>query len=225
MFHLSHRTLALVTITPAMSLALAACGSPAINTNYTPGAQPTSQSTMTGAPTHGATAKASKSAGAKSTSHATAGATSKSGTSTSGQTSAPSGSRTTSGGSGGTHTVGPSSAAITVVPSTGLTNGQTVTIHGTHFKPGVSIIIVECVDKGANTQQTNCTGGSGLFGIPAGFRPAADGTFTRKFVVHKSFSGIGGGYNTCSSSSPCIISVTEPTNNPTEEADAHIYFR
>lgn len=223
MFHLSHRTLALVTITPAMSLALAACGSPAINTNYTPGAQPTSQSTTTGAPTHGATAKASKSAGAKSTGHATAGATSKPGTSTSGQTSAPSGSRTTSGGSGGTHTVGPSSAAITVVPSTGLYNKETVTIHGTHFKTGTSVIIVECVDYGSQTQQTNCTYGPYLF--PPAFRPAADGTFSRKFVVYSSFSGIGGGHNTCSSATPCIISVTEPSNNPTEEADAHIYFR
>lgn len=217
---------ATVVLAPAFALALAGCGSPAVNTSGvdeslspypsasalsspsgTAAAHPTAAGSPTAHPTsvvtHVATSRPGSSGRRSTTTHATPPTTHTS----------------------GTHTVGPSSATITVTPSTNLADGQTVTVRGAHFKPGVSVIIVECVNHGANTQNTDCTGNGGLFGIPPGFTPSASGTFTRSFVVHKSFSGIGGGSNTCSSSSPCIISVTEASNNPSEEADAPIRFR
>ena len=217
---------AAVVLAPAFALILAACGSPAVNTSgvdesLSPYPSASAMSTPSGIPAaHQAAATASATARASSaaTHASTSRPTTVRRTSTTHAT-APT-SHTT-----GTHTVGPSSATITVTPSTNLADGQTVTVRGAHFKPGVSVIIVECVNHGANTQNTDCTGNGGLFGIPPGFTPSASGTFTQTFVVHKSFSGIGGGSNTCSSSSPCIISVTEATNNPSEEADAPIRFR
>lgn len=226
MFHVSNRTLTLAAVTASASFALAACGSPAIDTSGGPGFVSPSPSASASASASAPSQAASSTAPIPqpSASHATTGMHSspaKSGSTRSGTT-APS---APTGGSGGTHTVAPTSATITVTPSTGLSDGQTVTIRGSHFDPSISVIIMECVDKGTNTQSTDCTGNGGLLGIPSGFKPGSDGTFTKTFVVHKSYSGIGGGNNTCGVSGPCIISVTEPTNNPTEEADAPISFR
>lgn len=119
---------------------------------------------------------------------------------------------------GGTHSVAPTAATITVTPSTGLSSGQTVTIRGAHFDPKVQVIAVQCVDNGNSTQASNCN--INILALPKGFYPAADGTFTTTLTVQKSF-----GSNTCSASTPCLVSVTEPNNNPTEEADAPISFR
>lgn len=209
----------------AAALMLAACGSAAVNTtgvdeSLSPYPSATAMNSPSGSPT------AHHTAGASPTAHATSSATHRAMTmpSTTPQARASTPPRNPVGHTTGSHTVAPTAAVITVTPSTNLAEGQTVTVRGARFKPGVSIIIVECVNHGANTQNTNCTGNGGLFGIPPGFTPSANGTFTKTFVVHKSFSGIGGGYNTCSSSSPCIISVTEASQNPSEEADAPIRF-
>jgi hypothetical protein len=77
------------------------------------------------------------------------------------------------------------------------------------------VIIVECVDNGANTQQGNCTGN--FFAV---FHPAADGTFTKTFNVNQRI-----GSSTCTAHGNCIVAVTQPNPNPSEEADQHIYFR
>lgn len=206
-------------------LTLAACGSPAINTSgvdesLSPEPSATAMNTVN--PNPSAAPSAATTETAHPTVSATHRATSKPGPTAKAPVSTPP--RVPTSHTTGTHTVAPTSAVITVTPSTNLADGQTVTVRGAHFKPGVSVIIVECVDHGANTQNTNCTGNGGLFGIPPGFTPAANGTFTKSFVVHKSFSGIGGGSNTCTSSTPCLISVTEANNNPSEEADAPIRF-
>lgn len=221
MTRLPHRILGLVAV-PALGVALAACGSTAINADYTPGPTPSTSPMAVGQPTKAAAKKTARpKMSARPTARVTHGTAPTKPAAP--RSSAPASHPTRS--TGGTHTVRPTSATITVTPWSGLSDGQTVTIRGSHFNPNTQVIIVECVNKGANTQQTNCTGNGGLLGIPSGFQPAADGTFTKTFVVHKSFSGIGGGSNTCSASSPCIISVTEANNNPTEEADAPIIFR
>lgn len=223
MARISHRNLVLAALAAPVSVVLAACGSVAVNTSgVDESLSPEPSATPVGIPPALASKAAASASARASHAAASAHATAKPGTVV--RPPAMHATKPTSH-TTGVHTVAPTGAVITVTPSTNLADGQTVTIRGAHFKPGVSVIIVECVDHGANTQNTNCTGNGGLFGIPSGFTPAANGTFTKTFVVHKSFSGMGGGYNSCSSSSPCLISVTEPNNNPSEEADAPIRFR
>lgn len=199
------------------ALTLAACGSPAINTSgVDESLSPYPSASAITIPSASPSAQASASASA--TAHATSAPTHRvtPKPSTTVKTPAPTHAAPPPTHSGG-HTVTPTSATITVTPSTGLASTQTVTIHGSHFNPKIQVIAVECVDKGSNTQANNCN--INLLSLPQGFYPAANGTFTTTLTVQKSFGG-----NTCSTSTPCLVSVTEANNNPSEEADAPIRF-
>lgn len=222
MSHISRRTLALLSITPVLSLALAACGSPAINTNYTPEAQPTIGATASSTATKGATANASNSGKPKAGGHASTGSHTTANTGTSGsQTTAPSGSRT---GSGGSHTTNPcgwqsGSPTIRVTPCTNLTSDQTVTINGRGFDPKKPVLAVECL-AGA-TDQTECNlprGISLLSHLPKTWHPNADGTVTINLRVQKEFYGY-----TCSTRTPCVVSIA--STDQSEDPSAPIYFR
>lgn len=205
-----------MVVVPA-ALTLAACGSTAINANYTPGPKVISEASpsVSSQPSKTVTTKAAKPHHAA---HPTASPTHASGSKHATMpTSAPPMPKPPSS-SGGTHHVTSTAATITVTPSTGLNSGDTVTIHGTHFNPKIQVIAVECIDNGNSTQASNCN--INLLSMPAGFYPAANGTFTATLKVYKSFGG-----NTCSSSTPCLVSVTQPNPNPSEEADAPIRFR
>jgi Neocarzinostatin family len=65
----------------------------------------------------------------------------------------------------------------TVTPSTGLTNGQTVTLVAKNFTPGKTIGVTEC-----STRDNESGSGCDLRTIPTG-TIAADGTVTLQFKV------------------------------------------
>jgi Neocarzinostatin family len=65
----------------------------------------------------------------------------------------------------------------TVTPSTGLTNGQTVTVVAKNFTPGKTIGVTEC-----STRDNESGSGCDLRTIPTG-TIAADGTVTLQFKV------------------------------------------
>ena len=86
------------------------------------------------------------------------------------------------------------------------------------FSPGLSLIVVECADKGKQTGAGDCnlassaavqTDGSGRTTTPLTVTP---GPFGADNVV-------------CSVKVRCLISVTEASPSPTEEADTPISFR
>src|SRR3954447_9458462 len=107
---------------------------------------------------------------------------------------------------------------VTITPSTGLTNGQTVTVVGKGYKPGATNIGAnECADKGAQTGAGDCDLGGTKTAVPD-----ASGTVTIQFVVNK--GPFGANQIVCSATQKCLVSVSELTASPTQEADAPITF-
>lgn len=105
-----------------------------------------------------------------------------------------------------------------VRPSTGLVNGQTVTVTGQGFSPGEQLVVVQCLDRGTRTGSGDCN----LSGLQSVQTDAA-GKVTTRLTVSK------GPFGTppvlCSSTQKCLVSVTQATPTPTEEADVPISFR
>jgi len=71
-------------------------------------------------------------------------------------------------------------SGLTVGPSTGLDDGQTVTVSGSGYAGGSTVYVVECQHDAWQCDTAN------LVRITAN----ADGTFTTPEVVHKSFTGV-----------------------------------
>ena len=107
---------------------------------------------------------------------------------------------------------------VTITPSTGLTNGQTVTVVGKGYKPGATNIGAnECADKGDQTGAGDCDLGGTKNAVPD-----ASGTVTFQFVVNK--GPFGAIQIVCSATQKCLVSVSELVASPTQEADAEISF-
>jgi ABC-type Fe3+-hydroxamate transport system substrate-binding protein len=107
---------------------------------------------------------------------------------------------------------------VTITPSTNLTNGQTVTVVGKGFTPGAKNIGAnECAAKGAQTGAGDCD----LPGTKTAV-PDASGTVTIQFTVNK--GPFGANQIVCSAAQKCLVSVSELTASPTQEADADISF-
>jgi hypothetical protein len=106
----------------------------------------------------------------------------------------------------------------TVRPAAGLVEGQRVTVTGHGFSPGIALVVVQCLDRGTATSSGDCNL-SALVNV----RADASGEVSTVLTVSK------GPYGTppvlCSTTHPCLVSVTEATLTPTEEADAAISFR
>jgi len=217
------RTL-LLTAAPALGLSLAACGGPAINTDYkgplpyTPSATSTADVPAAPSPPLGHQHKAHRSPSDTSPGSETPSATTSAPHTTKPTPPPATASAAPPSSGGGTHTITPTNARITVTPSTGLVNGQTVTIKGKNFDPSIKVIAVQCIDKGTSTGPGDCN--INLLALPKGITPAADGTFTTTLTVVSKVHGTA-----CSTSAPCLVSVTDPTPNPSIEADAPISFR
>lgn len=114
----------------------------------------------------------------------------------------------------------PASAAspsITVSPSTGLASGQTVKVTGTGFSPNEPLVVTECAAKGASTSQADCN----LNGVVS-TTSNANGAVSASITVTK--GPFGQNNVTCSATQPCMITVAQPTPNPTESAFALISF-
>jgi len=100
--------------------------------------------------------------------------------------------------------------AITVTPSTALTAGQTVSIVGTGYTPGLTLFAIECV-----ATATNITGCDTSTAVPV--TESSAGTFTQPFVVATGAVGTG----TCGTTSTdltCIIEVADQAETNTAAA-------
>lgn len=89
-----------------------------------------------------------------------------------------------------------------VSPSTGLTDGQMVTVQWNGFAPGQSVNILECA-KNPPTQASDCDLQSARL-----LQPDPVGTGSLTLVVHTGTIGMGGGV--CDAAHPgCVIAVNE----------------
>lgn len=106
---------------------------------------------------------------------------------------------------------------VRIVPATGLHNRQQVQVHGSGFTPGEALQVVECAARGNATGPGDCNL-SGMLSVNAG----SDGRVTTTLTVLR--GPFGAGRVVCSAHAPCLVSVTQASLQPTEEADAVIRF-
>ena len=106
---------------------------------------------------------------------------------------------------------------ITIAPATGLTSGQTVLVQASGFSPGESLVVTECASKGSATTAGDCNLTS-MQSVTAD----AGGRVQVEFTVSK--GPFGANKIVCGPAQTCLISVTQATESPTQEADAPISF-
>ncbi len=102
--------------------------------------------------------------------------------------------------------------AIVVTPSTGLVNGQSVSVTGSGFMDNETLYALECINDGASTNETDCD--TATVNIAT---TSATGTFTTSITL---VAGTIAGTSTCGTSasdlSACAIVVS--TNPPSADA-------
>src|SRR5579875_3255352 len=106
---------------------------------------------------------------------------------------------------------------MTITPSTGLKTGQTVKVSATGFTPGETLVVTECANKGAQTGAGDCDL-SALKPVTADSAGKVQTTFT---VTKGPF---GSSKVVCGAPNGCLISVTQETPTPSQEANAPISF-
>lgn len=114
-------------------------------------------------------------------------------------------------------TAGSGKQSVTISPSTGLKSGQRVHVTANGFKPNEPLVINECADKGANTGAGDCNL-SGLVSTTSD----ASGKVEADYTV--TTGPFGGNNITCSATQACLLSVSQATPSPTEEADVRLQF-
>jgi hypothetical protein len=107
---------------------------------------------------------------------------------------------------------------ITVTPATDLVSGQQVTVSGSGFSPNEPLVVTQCADKGEATGAGDCN----LAGLATTASDAA-GQVHLEFTVVK--GPFGSNQIVCGPTQSCLVSITQATVSPTEEADAVITFR
>jgi Neocarzinostatin family len=112
---------------------------------------------------------------------------------------------------------GPRHPQITVTPDRGLRDGQRVRVSGRDFAPDEALQVIQCADKGDSTGPGDCNlaamlaASSDANGRVSATLPVARGPFGANRVV-------------CAAAVRCLISVTQASLTPTDEADAEITF-
>ena len=115
-------------------------------------------------------------------------------------------------------TSGPRVQRITVTPATGITSGQQIRVDASGFCPDEALVVTECAAKGARTGAGDCN--------LAGMLPTnsdGSGNVEINFTVTK--GPFGANQIVCGPQQACLISVTQATLSPTEEADTPVSFR
>lgn len=107
--------------------------------------------------------------------------------------------------------------AVTLTPATVPTAGGTVQVHATGFTPGEALVVLQCAQKGTAT-------GSGDCNITAMAPATADANGAVSVQLHVVRGPFGANKVVCSTALPCIVSVTQATLTPTQEADTVIRF-
>ena len=112
-----------------------------------------------------------------------------------------------------------SSAAqhATVTPAAGLRSGQKVLVQASGFSPGEALVVTQCAAKGTATGPGDCNLTS-MQSITADAR----GRVGVEFTVSK--GPFGANNIICGPAKACLISVTQATPSPAQEADAPISF-
>ena len=112
-----------------------------------------------------------------------------------------------------------SSAAqhATVTPATGLKSGQKVMVQASGFSPGEALVVTQCAAKGTATGPGDCDLTS-MQSVTAD----ASGRVSVEFTVSK--GPFGANNIICGPAQACLISVTQATPSPTQEADTPISF-
>jgi len=113
--------------------------------------------------------------------------------------------------------VRPPHPTTAVKPATGLHGAQQVTVVATGFSPGLTLLVVECADKGQQTGAGDCN----LSAAATVHTDAAGSASTSLTVTPGPFGSNG---IVCGAKLHCLVSVTQASPNPTEEADAPISF-
>lgn len=111
----------------------------------------------------------------------------------------------------------PVNPKVTVVPARELRDGQRVQVRASGFSANEALQMVECADKGQATGPGDCN-------LAAMIPATSDGggRLTATLKVAKGPFGANG--VVCSAKQRCLISVTQASLNPVEEADAPIRF-
>ncbi len=106
---------------------------------------------------------------------------------------------------------------VTVTPATGLKSGQKALVQASGFSPGESLVVTECAAKGAATGPGDCD----LNGMQS-VTSDASGRVKLNLTVTK--GPFGANNIVCGPAQACLISVTQATPSPTQEADTPITF-
>lgn len=106
---------------------------------------------------------------------------------------------------------------LTVTPSTGLSPSATVTVKASGFSPDESLVVLECGANGTATTMEDCD----LSDMQT-VTSDASGDLTVRVTVTK--GPFGADNIVCGASQACLVSVTQATPSPSQEADARITF-
>lgn len=106
---------------------------------------------------------------------------------------------------------------VTITPNRGLRDRQTIHVHGSGFTPGTPLAVVECAVKGQATGPGDCN-------LPAMISVTADAAGRVAVDLPALRGPFGANRIVCTARQRCLISVTEASLSPTEEADAVIAF-
>jgi hypothetical protein len=107
--------------------------------------------------------------------------------------------------------------AIRVLPATGLRDRQQVRVLGSGFSSGASLVVVECAAKGSATQPGDCD-------LTSMAPVTADGSGRVTTSLAVRVGPFGANNVRCSSKQPCLISISQASLAPGQEADAPISF-
>lgn len=106
---------------------------------------------------------------------------------------------------------------LTLVPSGPFPSQSAVRILAAGFSPGESLVVTECANKGSATSEGDCDLAT-LKAVTADSSGKVQATFT---VTKGPF---GTNHITCSKPGSCLVSVSQPTPNPTQVATAPLTF-
>lgn len=106
---------------------------------------------------------------------------------------------------------------ISVVPSRALADHATVQVHGAGFTPNEPLQVIECAARGNATGPGDCNL-TGMLSVSSDDAGKVSAALT---VLRGPF---GASRVTCTTKHPCLVSVTQASLNPSEEADAAITF-
>lgn len=106
---------------------------------------------------------------------------------------------------------------VSVTPAANLRNAQVVRVRGTGFSPLEALQIIECADKGTATGPGDCN----LVGMLGATSDRSGVVAAQLRVLRGPF---GGNKVICSATQACLVSVTQASLSPTEQANAPIRF-